>query len=90
MVSDNDITKNILNIHRSRERAIYYRNGQPTRLLPADPASKAMYLNKGLTLAPEKEKREVTDGVACPLCEFVAKDAFGLSAHLRKHSKKEE
>jgi len=45
------------------------------------------YLSKGFTLQAEKKVSE--GGVACPLCEFIAKDAFGLSSHLRKHTKEE-
>lgn len=93
MISDDNILNNILNIGRSRERTIYYRqDGTATLPLPADPYNKAMYLAQGFTLTPPK-KFDTKEGVACPLCDFIAKDAFGLSVHLRTHtkeSKKEE
>lgn len=87
-LSDTNILSNILNIGRRRERSIYYRpDGTPTSPLPADAYSKMYYLSKGFTLQAEKKVSE--GGVACPLCEFIAKDAFGLSSHLRKHTKEE-
>ena len=82
----------ILNIGRRRERAVYYRkDGAPTMPLPADPYSKAYYLGKGFTLKPAVTEQE-GDTIKCPICEFEARNAFGLSSHLRKHTneKKEE
>ncbi len=95
-VSDTNILENILNIGRRRERIIYYRkDGVPTLPLPADAYSRMYYLAKGFTTKPPGSgvKQEARDGVACPLCDFTAKDAFGLKSHLSKHigkSNKEE
>ena len=83
--------QNILNINRSRERAVYFRsNGVRTLPLPSDPFSKAYYLAKGFTTTPITAKVQEGDSVKCPICEFVAQSAFGLSAHLRKHIKNEK
>jgi len=84
--------QDILNIGRRRERIIYYRpDGTPTQPLPADAYSLMYYQAKGFTLKPPGDN-PVGEGVKCPLCEFVAKDAFGLQSHIRVHvkPKKEE
>ena len=71
----------LLNLNKSRMRAIYYRpDGQPTTPLPADPYSIAYYFAKGLKGVPPKL-------VSCPECEFEAKSTFGLQSHLRTHNK---
>lgn len=79
----------ILNIGRSREKAVYFRpNGTQTGLLPADSYSQQYYINKGFSL---KAPKKATEGlIGCPLCEFEAKSAFGLQAHLRIHTKEEK
>ncbi len=92
-ISDSNIMDNILNIGRRRERVIYYRpDGTPTCPLPADAYSQLYYMRKGFTMKPPEVevKKDIADGIPCPLCEFKAKDAFGLSVHLRKHTKESE
>lgn len=90
---------NVLNIGRSRMRAIYYRpipqedgsvDWMPTNPLPADPYNVAVYFRKGFKAkAPDGEQRE--DGlIKCPLCDFKAQSAFGLASHLRKHNKEKK
>ena len=90
-LSDTNILDNILNIGRSRQRAIYYRpDGTATLPLPADPYSKMYYLGKGFTLNPLQElKVQNSNPLLCPNCGFEAKTLFGLEVHKRKHSKKE-
>ena len=81
----------ILNLNRSRMRAIYYRpNGQATSPLPADPYSQMYYFAKGFRAKPPKpeEKPEVSSSqetISCPECGFEAKSKFGLLAHQKKH-----
>ena len=72
----------ILNLNRSRMRAIYYRpDGQATSLLPADPYSQMYYFAKGFKGKPT----EVSSTFNCHTCGFEAKSEFGLQAHQRKH-----
>ena len=88
--SDVDIMKNILNIGRRRQRAIYYRkDGTPTTLLPADPYSKLSYMAKGLTLKPPVVEVPPDGKVHCPLCEFTTEKAVGLRTHLNVHVSKD-
>ena len=92
-----EVTKNILNIGRRRERRVYYRpDGTPTLPLPANPEYIAHYLAKGWTLEPPikeevKEVREQESSVTrCPYCSFEPKNAHGLIVHLKKHTKEEK
>lgn len=97
-LSDTDIRKNILNINRSRKRAVYYRpvtvkdevKWIETLPLPSDPEGRMYYLAKGFrTEIPKEEiKKEVVEGVPCPHCDFVAKDDVGFLAHFRSHLNK--
>ena len=92
----------ILSLNKSRLRAVYWRQDSEggwvkTLPLPADPASINHYLLKGFKANPPEKVNPseiVQDGLLqCPVCEFRAKDVFGLQSHLRKHinkSKKEE
>jgi len=87
-LSDTNLTDNILNIGRRRERRIYYRpDGIPTGPLPADTYSQIAYMKKGFTLSPGKKDVEVTT-IRCPYCDFEPKSAFGLQAHLKIHVNK--
>jgi len=73
-------------------RTYYHRDGKPTRL-PGDPDSVRSYLARGFSLEPPARPSGGDIGVKCSKCGFVAKSAFGLQAHMRKHereSKKEE
>ncbi len=105
-LSDVDILKNVLNIGRRRERAIYYRpDGTPTLPLPADPYNKIYYLSKGFRLKPQKTNEPVVAGkgmvqtlsdglIHCPMpgCTFTTEKPLGLRSHLRVHitNEKEE
>ena len=88
----------IVNLNKSRERAQYWRpdgNGgwMQTGFLPADSLSVAYYFSKGFKGKQPVQVDEVGgngNSVKCPLCEFKAKNAFGLQAHLRKHINKEK
>lgn len=74
----------ILNLNRSRMRAIYYRpDGQATTPLPADPYSQAYYFAKGFRAKPPEVSS--TETFICPTCGFEAKSDFGLNSHMRKH-----
>lgn len=84
----------VLNIGRSRMRAIYRRpDGSLTTPLPADPYSQTYYFRKGFRAPTSKVPTEVetvppSNGkIACPLCSFKAESAFGLASHLRKHDR---
>jgi len=91
--------ENILNLNKSRMRAVYWRqveNGDwvETTPLPADPTSVNHYFLKGFKAKkpetkPEIKLEEVKPPVEikCPHCEFLAKSEFGLNSHLRKHAK---
>jgi len=92
--------ENILNLNKSRMRAVYWRqveNGDwvETTPLPADPTSVNHYFLKGFKakkpegVKPEIKLEEVKPSVEekCPTCGFVAKSVFGLNSHLRKHAK---
>jgi len=91
--------ENILNLNKSRMRAVFWRqdtNGDwiETTPLPADPISINHYLLKGFKAKkPEEVPPTVEEEVQppaeekCPTCGFVAKSNFGLKAHLRKHNK---
>ena len=86
--------ENILNLNKSRMRAVYYRsNGQPTMPLPADPYSVAYYFAKGFTARPKVVNQPEPDrgdnSISCPTCGFEAKSEFGLKSHQRKHKKEE-
>ena len=97
----NKSESNVLNLNKSRMRAIYRRpvttdkdgnkiGGELTSPLPADPQSQIRYFGKGFT-APETKnvKPRTEDGIVpCPLCEFGAKSTFGLISHLRTHTSK--
>lgn len=79
----------VINLNRSRMRAIYYWKGEdgvwnPTAPLPADPYSQAYYFAKGFKAKPPKEG-STQETFSCPACEFEAKSAFGLQAHQRTH-----
>ncbi len=83
----------VIDLNRSRMRAIYYWKGEngawnPTGLLPADPYSQAYYFAKGFKAKPPVDSTQET--FSCPTCEFEAKSAFGLQAHQRKHEKEEK
>lgn len=88
----------IISLNKSRQRAIYWRqiggHWLQTGLIPADPASIQRYFARGFRAKkPEGNGEEVetkTEGtIKCPICGFAAQGAFGLQAHLRKHTKKE-
>ena len=88
----------ILNLGRSRMRAIYYRqvddgSWQATDPLPADPASQALYFGKGFKAKPPADASPPvvasTEVLTCS-CGFEAKSKFGLQAHQRKHEKEEK
>jgi len=85
---------NVLNLNRSRMRAIYYRkigdDWLATQPLPADPFSITYYFSKGFKAKPPGGKVVDAGTVSCPFCEFTTKSAFGLQSHLRKHIRKEE
>jgi len=76
----------VLNLNRSRMRAIYYRpNGEPTLPLPADPYSQAYYFAKGFRAKPPEGVSSTGETFICSVCGFAAKSEFGLKAHMRKH-----
>lgn len=91
MLSDTNLSDNILNIGKRRERKVYYRpDGLPTGPLPADEQSVIHYMRKGFSLTPPGEKSE---RARCPFCDFKPENALGLRTHLTKHvneSKQEE
>ena len=83
-----------LNLGHSRQRAIYWRkigdDWVQTQALPADPMSVAYYFSKGFRAKPPKDevKKAIADrgnGKLVCDCGFVAKNAFGLLVHQRKH-----
>ena len=81
----------IVNLNKSRMRAIYWRpdgkgNWFQTSPLPAAPASANAYILKGFKANPPGGVD--TGLIQCPMCEFGAQSAFGLQAHLRKHIQK--
>jgi len=81
--SDTDLSRNIINIGRRRERAIYYRpDGQATQPLPADAYSKMYYTSKGFTLEPKGAKK---NGLLCPICNEDMVSASNLQVHLATH-----
>ena len=90
----------MVNLNKSRERAQYWRldekgNWMLTGFLPADPLSIQYYFSKGFKGKQPLNVQvdEVGDNsnlIKCPMCEFGAKNAFGLQAHFKKHLKKEE
>ena len=79
----------ILNLNKSRMRAVYFRYNEEgkwvgTTPLPADPFSQAYYFAKGFKAKlPEVSSNQ---GLICE-CGFEAKSDFGLQAHQRKHKK---
>lgn len=89
----------VLNLNRSRQRAVYYRpiqtkNGTEwvkTTPLPADPYNVSYYFAKGFKAKPpEKEEKATSGDISCPLCDFKTDKIFGLEVHLRKHRKSKE
>lgn len=68
--------------------ATYYnREGIPLPNMPADPYSMKRYLGRGFTLVqPEKVEPSNGNGLKCE-CGFIAKDAFGLTVHKRRHQR---
>lgn len=86
--------ENILNLNKSRQRAIYWRQDQngnwtQTRPLPADPASMNYYFLKGFKGKKPEGTPITVEALSCPHCDFVAKKPIGLQGHLRKHKKEE-
>lgn len=84
----------IISLNKSRQRAIYWReiggHWLQTGLIPADPASIQRYFARGFKAKkPEDVEIKTDESIKCPICEFPARSAFGLQAHLRKHTKKE-
>ena len=82
----------ILNLNRRRMRATYFRQDADGRWvgttpLPADPYSQTYYFAKGFRAKPPVVASAPQETFGCPDCEFVAKSAFGLQAHQRKHNK---
>jgi len=87
----------IVLLNKSRERAKYWKeddkgNWIETGFLPADALSIQYYFSKGFKSKPPEQVGDNGNSVKCPIqdCEFMAKNAFGLSAHLRKHINKEK
>lgn len=82
----------IMNLNRSRMRAVYYRpdnngNWVGTTPLPADPFSQAYYFAKGFKAKPPENQPLSVGSLVCSECGFAAKSDFGLQAHKRKHKK---
>jgi len=82
----------VLNLNRSRMRAVYFRqdgdgNWVGTAPLPADSYSQAYYFAKGFRAKPPVATSAPQETFSCPTCGFVAKSDFGLQAHQRKHKK---
>lgn len=86
-------TRDVLNLNRSRMRAVYFRkdddgNWVGTNPLPADPFSQAYYFAKGFRAKPSEV--DSTEKLSCKICGFEAKSNLGLLAHQRKHKKEEK
>ena len=80
----------ILNLNKSRQRAIYYRpDGTPTRPLPSDPSGQLYYLAKGFTLKKPGQAAVRESSGKCPFCDFEPKNALSLRTHLTKHVKED-